>query len=166
MWQASMFGRYFSSQIGSIMPMDSRPQTWKSKEPLNRFVAGNCFVDVPEDQLTFAACVRGANNASDLWRSEYAADNFELFFRLLVRYQRPHAGNHRQQFTTPGTPLRANVLRLRKSDKMADRPRHNVSVAVQESVTACVGTQDSCDVASHRGLLSDDRYAGLRRHTV
>ena len=31
MWQASMFGRYFSSQIGSIMPIDSRPQTWKSK---------------------------------------------------------------------------------------------------------------------------------------
>ena len=31
MWQASMLGRYFSSQIGSIIPIDSRPQTWKSK---------------------------------------------------------------------------------------------------------------------------------------
>ena len=37
MWQASMLGRYFSSQIGSIMPIDSRPQTWKSKSgPLAR----------------------------------------------------------------------------------------------------------------------------------
>ncbi len=30
-WQASMLGKYFSNQIGSIMPIDSRPQTWKSK---------------------------------------------------------------------------------------------------------------------------------------
>ena len=33
MWQASMLGRYFSSQIGSIMPIDSRPQAWKSNAP-------------------------------------------------------------------------------------------------------------------------------------
>ena len=34
MWQASMLGRYFSSQIGSIMPIDSRPQVWKSNSPV------------------------------------------------------------------------------------------------------------------------------------
>ena len=34
MWQASMLGRYFSSQIGSITPIDSRPQVWKSKLPV------------------------------------------------------------------------------------------------------------------------------------
>ena len=33
MWQASMLGRYLSSQIGSIMPIDSRPQAWKSNTP-------------------------------------------------------------------------------------------------------------------------------------
>ena len=30
MWQASMLGRYFSSQIGSIIRIDSRPHIWKS----------------------------------------------------------------------------------------------------------------------------------------
>ena len=30
MWQASMLGKYFSSQIGSIIRIDSRPHIWKS----------------------------------------------------------------------------------------------------------------------------------------
>ena len=32
MWHASMLGRYFKSQIGSIISIDSRPQTWKSND--------------------------------------------------------------------------------------------------------------------------------------
>ena len=32
MWHASMLGRYFKSQIGSIISIDSRPQAWKSNE--------------------------------------------------------------------------------------------------------------------------------------
>ena len=34
MWQASMLGRYFSSQIGSIMAIASRPQALIVEAPV------------------------------------------------------------------------------------------------------------------------------------
>ena len=47
MWQASMFGRYFSSQIGSILGIPSRPQAWIVERPrCGRGLAdGRCQLD-------------------------------------------------------------------------------------------------------------------------
>src|SRR5512132_3992160 len=105
------------------------------------------FVDVAEDEFSFAAGVSGADDARNTLGREDLADDLELLLRFFAYDKWPGVGEHRQEVTAPRMPFGSDLVRLGEGDQVPDGPGDDVSVAVQVAFTALGGAKDAGYVA-------------------
>ena len=134
---ASASGRTRSRVFSAAKP--SRIASGVSDEiqsRLDRFVALRRFIDVTENQLTFAPGVGCADNAADLRANSGSFGRLRTDLWSSRRRPAARFGQHRQQIAAPGPPLRPDLVRLSKCDQMTDSPGDDVAVTVQIAVAA------------------------------
>ena len=124
---------------------------------LHRFRASDQLVDVAEDQLALPSRIGRRHDPGDFVAAEDSSDDLELITSLFVDDQGPLARQQREQIPPPTTPGRIDFVGFGERDKVADGPRHDVSVAVLEPLATPVGAQDLGNVSCNGGLLGEDR---------
>ena len=146
-------------QLGETLADRLRGQRG-NPQPVDRLAGSRRFVEPPEDQLAFAARIRGADDPLDLRASQNLLDHGELVAALLVHEERPVAGQDGKRRTAPGLPRRIDLVGFRQMHQVPDGPRDDQARAREVALPALRRAKHLRDVAGHGRFLSDDGAHG------
>ena len=122
------------------------------------------FVNVPENQFTFAPGIGRAHDFRDPLGTQDLLDDLELVPGLLIDHERPSAGQHRERGESPLFPGGIDLVRLSQRCQVPDGPRNHIATAVKKSIAFLAGAQDAGDVSCNRRLFSQNGD-GAGRHS-
>ena len=122
-------------------------------QAFERLVTASFLVNKPKNELTFTPCICGADQLVNILSRHQPFKNVEL--PLLVRKcePKPLIRNDREVFGVPFTETAIVVVRLSKSNQMADAPRNDVSTALQITVLSLICPDHFCDGLGDAGFF-------------
>ena len=131
----------------------------RKPKSVETFAAAGGLIDITEDQLALAAGIRRANHLLDLVRPQDPFDHRILLPALGQNLERPAPRQHRQRAPPPRAPLRLDLVRLRQTDQVANRPGDHITVAMQVAVAPARGAQHPSKITGHGGFFGDNGNA-------